>query len=1152
MGPLKRTPLDTLRHDVEMESAIRKALNELIAYSKRTPEDRAAVIDSASLILAEAMLVHMHTTRNEPPCPAAPPSPPPFSETPEDAVFSAAVAPVDCTPSKKRSVREPTASSSASPRAQVQTCPGASFNPSPSTAANKIFPSKALGTSRPVRVSKPSSSRTPPDRRRPKESGAKALPSIPVPAKTTRPNRRSPVACDAKGSSKLVPRRVRMPSAEGRQSRTNCSGEERRGKPLKQVVGPNPKLPLKKQNVSCVPGLNDVVENAVKVLPSEEHRAVSGTSRQSCHRETSSSSKDRNIVMLPQVSTQRSDLEALQPRERAECREQCGLEQQQNSQGQPEAEIEQGHAPDLGTSSPFPLSEGPLHSQPSLEVEQLDGLESGTKSCQDSGQPREPKLCQQSLQSILSDEAGCGAPDNIECRGQSTLSGALQQNLKKSHMLAIPDTVQKQPSLIVEQSITLAPAQETCEEVGRDDFKPEKHIETPLQQRSPPRCHALKALSPEFRRDGSMPELHAITNLQQCSSPSHHSLKAPPSPLQLSCVPPQADCPLPPPKDDEPNLGSSSGYLQMSREKPIQLPNVIEKQVRSKSSESGQLTVTSKVEEVTRSPTSSPRASLSTPAPPRKRPRRNCANRPVEFQEMLDASKYVSVPAKKRKFYELSSPPNITSVLAVDQIPRAATGDPTEKPIQNRCTSVNAERSNGRLGQLRKGSLMPDFGRSNGADTDTDEDTIEMIPWWQQAANRNMKSKIISPIRSEVKISSLFRDFISALTWACVTEEYASTRLLDSHTIDSSSVGGGVYSVVANVLGMLDYARNTEQCAAKWSPELISVLQQRPNLCWAPIEYDPSFVQFVGCEVCIRHCFATRYLWANGEQYDPRSYWPEACLFEISSFTEIPSGGARAVIELVDARGGPESAFSKQNGGGSNLGIDIKGLETEEFWTDKQCLWRCMLYHELSHSVTRVASAVRELVVEALKKGVIEVPPVQAVGHAGDRVQVSPRERIENHLVNEVLLNNDFMQRMIEWLEDAYNCGLKHLRERAVQRRVQDRLSDPNRTTTDASVLPSKDDHLHSVGTPEALSIRASGISITCSEEESSKDLGAIEKLVQCIPLAEGASDSLKIPDIFDSETEPDYDEHHRKFVSDVISRSQQTCPLIVSQTDGG
>jgi hypothetical protein len=549
-------------------------------------------------------------------------------------------------------------------------------------------------------------------------------------------------------------------------------------------------------------------------------------------------------------------------------------------------------------------------------------------------------------------------------------------------------------------------------------------------------------------------------------------------------------------------------------------------------------------------PTSAPTASLATPAPPRKRPTRTCAARSVECQDMLDVSKYVSVPAKKRKIYELSSPPDTTTVPAVHQDRSVRTIERTESPDKNRGRSVNTDKYNGLHGELRQGAVRPDCGRNDGDDTDTEEDPIEKIPWWQQTANRNINSTITSPTRSGVKISSLFRDFISALTWACVTEEYASTRLLDSHTIDSSSVGGGVYSVVANVLGMLDYARNTEQCAAKWSSELISVLQQRPNLYWAPIEYDPSFVQFVGCEVCIRHCFATRYLWANGERYDPRSYWPEACLFEISSFTDIPSGGARAVIELVDARRGPESAFSKQNGGGSISGIDIESLETEEYWTDKQCLWRCMLYHELSHSVTRVSSAVRERVVEVLQKGLIEVPPVHALSDTGDRIQFSPRERIETYLVNEVLLDDGLMQRMIDWLEDAYNCGLKHLRDRTVGPRLQDGFSGVDRTTTEVRTLPSKDDHWYTEHNDGKMNILPTGVA-GC-ENESTKDLDPIKKLVHCIPTAEGASDALKIPDIFDSETEPEYDEHHRKFVSDVISRSQQTCPLVVSQTDGG
>jgi hypothetical protein len=70
-------------------------------------------------------------------------------------------------------------------------------------------------------------------------------------------------------------------------------------------------------------------------------------------------------------------------------------------------------------------------------------------------------------------------------------------------------------------------------------------------------------------------------------------------------------------------------------------------------------------------------------------------------------------------------------------------------------------------------------------------------------------------------------------------------------------------------------------------------------------------------------------------------------------------------------------------------------------------------------------------------------------------------------------------------------------------------------------------------------------------QKQRDQEISSIKLLVDRIPISQGTVDSVELPDIFDSASELDYDEHQRKFVMDVILRTQQTCPVEHSSIEG-
>jgi hypothetical protein len=364
-----------------------------------------------------------------------------------------------------------------------------------------------------------------------------------------------------------------------------------------------------------------------------------------------------------------------------------------------------------------------------------------------------------------------------------------------------------------------------------------------------------------------------------------------------------------------------------------------------------------------------------------------------------------------------------------------------------------ARRSRGAPGPAQElavsaGSVGQEAGEvANALDTDTDLEADAKVPWWRQAANHGNRGRPQGrppPTAVPAHFDAFMRDFISAITWACVTDDCGASKLLDDHTVDQSSRGGTLYAAVANMLGILDGARNAGAWAANWSPDLVAALERRPVVTWAPVEYDPAFQQFAGCEVCLRVCSATRYLWLCGAPYESQSFWPEACSFTIASAEDLPSGAVRVVVKLLDPRKGPDVLRRPAAAGPADLvALDVGPHGADEYWADNVCMLRCTFYHELTHAVARVSSEVRQIIVRELEKDDLHLPPVPggASSEGGGGGAAAHAARLEEYLVDAVVGDDDFTQRTADWFRAVYSCGVSCLGPPAERRLGAARLA---------------------------------------------------------------------------------------------------------------
>lgn len=277
--------------------------------------------------------------------------------------------------------------------------------------------------------------------------------------------------------------------------------------------------------------------------------------------------------------------------------------------------------------------------------------------------------------------------------------------------------------------------------------------------------------------------------------------------------------------------------------------------------------------------------------------------------------------------------------------------------------------------------------------------------------------------------SSYLREFICAMTWACVSDEVSSTQPVVYNRSGYTFKNPTFQIAVANVLRMIDSAREATKCVAEWSPELVDMLQERPKICWQSIQYHPSFRQFVGCEVCCQYSEAKHYLWACGTRYDAKSFWPTPCQFEIISSEEVSENTTRVSVTVQDNQGGPPviPLFVDEHMPGCS--IDSLAEDTEEFWVDLRCMWRCLLYHELTHIVAKMSYVIKQRVLQVLRRGQVDIPSPSSNPHrktrASDALKTTQTmSRVKAFLVDTVLSDSKFVRDVTDWLEDLHTCAL--------------------------------------------------------------------------------------------------------------------------------
>lgn len=295
------------------------------------------------------------------------------------------------------------------------------------------------------------------------------------------------------------------------------------------------------------------------------------------------------------------------------------------------------------------------------------------------------------------------------------------------------------------------------------------------------------------------------------------------------------------------------------------------------------------------------------------------------------------------------------------------------------------------------------------------------------------------PVRGGRVDESVLVSCVRAIVWACVAGNGEGNGL------------GAHCEEVVSVRSALAAARETlvpqnlkvaEKCARS---ELLAALETRPILTWAPCGRPESFLDFQGCEVCLRLCQAERVLLAGGDLYDSRVYWPEPCEYEIDSHTSLDSGSTRLMVRLTDPRTGPP-VLPPVTMDGAPVAFNRSKNTTKEFWTDKSCSLRCLLYHELAHFVARVSEAARRMVVDELEKGEILVAKETRGTLGANRDNGAargnmPLDRLQRHLAGVVLGNESFISSTLQWLQTACNIR-KHVKSKNRRVQVPDDLFD--------------------------------------------------------------------------------------------------------------
>lgn len=272
------------------------------------------------------------------------------------------------------------------------------------------------------------------------------------------------------------------------------------------------------------------------------------------------------------------------------------------------------------------------------------------------------------------------------------------------------------------------------------------------------------------------------------------------------------------------------------------------------------------------------------------------------------------------------------------------------------------------------------------------------LPWW-----RSVESRMSLPMR-HVKEADVLRGYIITLIRSCVRQSWTAEKLRESYDQDPSSVQGRAFLAVGSSLLMLERARHMGQCRMKWHADLVQELLQRRDIEWSPIENDPSFYQFVGCEVCLAHRPATKCLKLKGPKYDSRDFWPTNSVVNILSTTE-ENGLLSLAVELAPGCRP-----------GQHTGVDDDEVE---FWVDEKCLRKCLVFHELVHATSILTEDIMYMVEDELRDGIVDIPGGQDFHSA----KSSALEALESHLVDVLSRNESFMSRRIQHFLDILRLG---------------------------------------------------------------------------------------------------------------------------------
>lgn len=272
------------------------------------------------------------------------------------------------------------------------------------------------------------------------------------------------------------------------------------------------------------------------------------------------------------------------------------------------------------------------------------------------------------------------------------------------------------------------------------------------------------------------------------------------------------------------------------------------------------------------------------------------------------------------------------------------------------------------------------------------------LPWW-----RSVESRMSLSMR-HVKEGDVLRGYIMTLIRSCVRQSWKAEKLRESYDRDPSSVQGRAFLTVTSSLLMMERARHMGQCRMKWHAQLVQELLQRRDIEWSSIEPDPSFRQFVGCEVCLAHRPATKCLRLKGTKYDSRDFWPTSSVVNILSTTE-DNGVLSLAVELAP---------------GCRPGQPTRDDDDEiEFWVDEYCLRKCLVFHELAHSSSILTEDIMYMVEDELRDGIVDIPRAQELRATG----ASVLDVLESHLVNVLSLNENFMNRRIRHFVDILRLG---------------------------------------------------------------------------------------------------------------------------------